>query len=78
MLKAGLVGAGHLGKIHLKLLNQSEKYQLVGFHDADAELGRKLETEFGYRFFENFGELLSQIEMLDIVTPTLYLSLIHI
>ena len=33
MLKAGLVGAGHLGKIHLKLLNQSEKYDLVGFHD---------------------------------------------
>ncbi|QOR74164.1 Gfo/Idh/MocA family oxidoreductase [Cruoricaptor ignavus] len=72
MLKAGLVGAGHLGKIHLKLLQQSEKYELVGFHDADAENGRKLEAEFGYKFFENFEELLSQIEMLDIVTPTLF------
>ena len=40
MLKAGLVGAGHLGKIHLKLLNQSEKYELVGFHDADTEMER--------------------------------------
>jgi hypothetical protein len=28
MLKAGLVGAGHLGKIHLRLLNQSDKYEL--------------------------------------------------
>ncbi|MEC5394361.1 Gfo/Idh/MocA family protein [Bergeyella sp. RCAD1439] len=72
MLKAGLVGAGHLGKIHLKLLNQSEKYELVGFHDADKENGQKIEREFGYRFFENFDELLSQIEVLDIVTPTLY------
>ena len=72
MLKAGLVGAGHLGKIHLKLLNQSEKYELVGFYDADIENGKKLETEFGYPFYENLEDLLSKIEVLDIVTPTLY------
>ena len=47
MLNAGLVGAGHLGKIHLKLLQMSEKYNLVGFHDKDAENGKKLEAEFG-------------------------------
>jgi len=72
MLKAGLVGAGHLGKIHLRLLKQSEKYELIGFHDADKENGKKLEAEFGYRYFENFTELLNEIDMLDIVTPTLY------
>ncbi len=72
MIKAGLVGAGHLGKIHLKLLNQSEKYELIGFHDKDVENGRKLEAELGYRYFESFEDLLNEIEMLDIVTPTLY------
>lgn len=72
MLKAGLVGAGHLGKIHLKLLNQSDKYELVGFYDADAENGKKLEADLGYKYFESFEELLAQIEVLDIVTPTLY------
>jgi hypothetical protein len=30
MLKI-VLGAGHLGKIHLRLLQQSEKYELVGF-----------------------------------------------
>ncbi len=72
MLKAGLVGAGHLGKIHLRLLQQSEKYQLIGFHDADAENGKKLEAEFGYKYYENIEDLLAKIDMLDIVTPTLY------
>ncbi|MCU7613987.1 Gfo/Idh/MocA family oxidoreductase [Chryseobacterium sp. GMJ5] len=72
MLKAGLVGAGHLGKIHLKLLNQSDKYDLVGFHDKDIENGKKLEAEFGYPFFENLDDLMDKIDMLDIVTPTLY------
>ncbi|MGK0378251.1 MAG: hypothetical protein ACJA1Z_002064, partial [Patiriisocius sp.] len=28
MLKAGVIGAGHLGKIHLKLLKQSTQYEL--------------------------------------------------
>lgn len=72
MIKAGLVGAGHLGKIHLKLLQQSDKYDLVGFYDEDRDNGKKLEQEFGYQYFNNFDELMSQIEMLDIVTPTLY------
>jgi predicted dehydrogenase len=72
MLNAGLVGAGHLGKIHLKLLNQSEKYNLVGFHDKDKVNGEKIEAELGYKYFENFEDLLAEIEMLDIVTPTVY------
>mgnify|MGYP001337316256 CR=1 FL=1 len=31
MLKAGVLGAGHLGKIHLRLLEQSENY--AGYYD---------------------------------------------
>ncbi|MDY3337965.1 Gfo/Idh/MocA family oxidoreductase [Riemerella anatipestifer] len=72
MINAGLVGAGHLGKIHLRLLQQSEKYNLVGFYDADAENGKRLEAEFGYKYYPNFEDLLNDIEMLDIVTPTLF------
>lgn len=72
MLKAGLVGAGHLGKIHLKLLQQSEKYELVGFYDPDTDNGKTLEAQYGYPFFKDLDDLLSQIEVLDIVTPTLY------
>lgn len=33
---------------------------------------KKLEAEFGYKFYENLDELLEKIELLDIVTPTLY------
>ena len=42
MLKAGVLGAGHLGKIHLRLLNQSEKYELIGFYDADENNAKKV------------------------------------
>ena len=71
MLKAGVLGAGHLGKIHLRLLNQSEKYDLVGFHDADETNGKKVEAEFGYKYFKSIEALIDAVDMVDIVTPTL-------
>ena len=71
MLKIGVLGAGHLGKIHLRLLNQSEKYELVGFYDANAENAQKVSEEFGYRKFDTIEELIENVQVVDIVTPTL-------
>ncbi len=71
MLKIGVLGAGHLGKIHLKLANQSSKYQLVGFYDANAENAKKIEAEFGYKSFATITELIDAVDVVDIVTPTL-------
>ncbi|PKA84612.1 putative dehydrogenase [Ulvibacter sp. MAR_2010_11] len=72
MLKAGVLGAGHLGKIHLKLLNQSSKYELIGFFDADTEASSKIETEFGYKSFPTMEALIAACDVVDVVTPTIY------
>jgi predicted dehydrogenase len=71
MLKAGVLGAGHLGKIHLRLLQQSTKYDLVGFYDADEENAKRVIDEFGYRYFKTIDELIDAVDVVDIVTPTL-------
>ena len=71
MLKVGVLGAGHLGKIHLRLLEQSEKYELVGFFDPFKENAEKVAKEFGYRLFDSIEELITAVEVVDIVTPTL-------
>ena len=71
MLKAGVLGAGHLGKIHLRLLKQSDNYDLVGFYDADETNGKKVEAEFGYKFFNSIDALIDAVDVVDIVTPTL-------
>ncbi|APU67129.1 Gfo/Idh/MocA family protein [Christiangramia flava] len=71
MLKAGVLGAGHLGKIHLKLLKQSDKYELIGFYDADHENAKKVAEEFGYRAYSDLDELIADADMIDVVTPTL-------
>ncbi|MCT4629973.1 Gfo/Idh/MocA family oxidoreductase [Winogradskyella sp.] len=71
MLKAGVLGAGHLGKIHLRLLNQSDKYELVGFYDADPENAKRVTEEFGYKYFDTIEALIDAVDVVDIVTPTL-------
>lgn len=71
MLKIGVLGAGHLGKIHLRLLNQSEKYTLIGFYDPNQENAEKVTQEFGYKNFTTIAELIEEADVIDIVTPTL-------
>lgn len=71
MLRIGVLGAGHLGKIHLRLLNQSDKYELVGFYDPDQENAKQVSAEWGYRSFDNISELIQAVDVVDIVTPTL-------
>ena len=71
MLKIGVLGAGHLGKIHLKLAQQSEKLELVGFFDPNEANSKNIESEFGYKSFSSISELIEHSDIVDIVTPTL-------
>ena len=70
-LKAGVLGAGHLGKIHLRLLQQSEHFELIGFFDPSKENAAAVSKEFGYKAFDTIDELLREVDVVDIVTPTL-------
>ena len=72
MLKAGVLGAGHLGKIHLRLLQESNRYDLVGFYDSNKDYGKEIAAQFGYRQFDTIEELLENVDMVDVVTPTTF------
>ena len=72
MIKAGVIGAGHLGKIHLRLLETSKRYELIGFYDSNNKNAKVLSSEKGYRLFDSIEELIEACDMIDIVTPTLF------
>ena len=67
-----MLGAGHLGKIHLRLLNESSRYKLVGFYDPDQNAAKALAQSTAYTCFDSAEELIAACEVIDIVTPTLY------
>lgn len=71
MLRIGVLGAGHLGKIHLRLLQASSNFELVGFYDPNTELAAQVASELGYRPFDRLETLIDAVEAVDIVTPTL-------
>jgi predicted dehydrogenase len=71
MLKIAVVGAGHLGKIHIRLIKElNDIYELVGLYDADKVVSKKVEEELGVKAFDSLEELLEKVQVVDVVTPT--------
>lgn len=70
MLKVGVLGAGYLGKIHLRLLQESKSYDLIGFYDPDTEAAKILTEEKGYTYFDSIDALIHAVDVVDVVTPT--------
>ena len=70
MLKIGVLGVGHLGKIHLKCINEIDGYELIGFYDTDKSRITEIEQEFNIKGFDNVSDLISEVDVVDIVTPT--------
>ncbi len=69
-LKIGVLGTGHLGKIHLKCILASDKLELVGFYDADKNRAELIANEWAIKAFDSVEALIDACEALDIVTPT--------
>jgi predicted dehydrogenase len=71
MLNIGVLGAGHLGKIHIKCIKEISDFNLVGFYDPDQTISGKIEKEFGIPRFASIDSLIDAVDVVDIVTPTI-------
>jgi len=71
MLKIGLVGTGHLGKIHLRnLLELSSDFEVLGFYDTDQLVVKDVEREFHLKSYSDLEELFSAVDAVLIASPT--------
>ncbi len=70
MIKIGVIGAGHLGKIHIRLLKEIQEFEFVGFYDSNDENAQKIASEFDIKSFQSAEELIEICDTIDIVTPT--------
>ena len=69
-MKIGVLGAGHLGKVHIKLLKEMPEFELVGFYDINTETADYVSRTLGVKAFPNKETLIAQVNVIDIVTPT--------
>lgn len=71
MLKIGVLGAGHLGKIHINCIKQLSDYELIGFYDQDINTAKKVSEDLQVKCFSSLEELVDLVDVVDIVTPTI-------
>jgi predicted dehydrogenase len=69
-LRIGVVGTGHLGKIHLRCLRDIPEYEIVGFFDPVPSVQEAVSTEFGIKVYPSAEELIEDCDVLDVVSPT--------
>ncbi|MGB8656684.1 MAG: Gfo/Idh/MocA family oxidoreductase [Candidatus Zixiibacteriota bacterium] len=68
--KVGVVGVGHLGDHHARIVSQSPDAELVGVNDQDQEKGRRIAQKYGTSYFENLSDLLQETDTISLVVPT--------
>jgi len=69
-LKIGVVGVGHLGSQHARVLAEIEESELVGVYDIDGERAKAVGERYGVAAFSNLEELLSEAEAVSCAVPT--------
>jgi predicted dehydrogenase len=69
-VKLGVLGAGHLGRIHLQCALAAAGVEVVGFYDPSDSSAAMAHEKLGVTRFEQLSDLLAACEAIDIVTPT--------
>lgn len=72
MLRIGVLGAGHLGQIHIRcILELKEVYILAGFFDPDPVKSQEVADKYKVHSFSSMAELIEAVDVVDVVTPTI-------
>ncbi|MFP4687445.1 MAG: Gfo/Idh/MocA family oxidoreductase, partial [bacterium] len=71
-LKVGVIGVGHLGEHHARILGSFHDVELVGVVDTDKNRGRQISEKYDTDFYSEIEELIPKIEAASVVVPTEY------
>jgi predicted dehydrogenase len=69
-LKIGVIGTGHLGKLHTKMFKSIENCELVGVYDSNPEQAKAVSTELNVQGISSVEELLKIADAVSIAATT--------
>ena len=69
MLNIAVIGAGHLGEFHIKLLKSSKFFNLIGFFDPNKSRVKEIIDKYNINFIE-INKINSLVDAVIISTPT--------
>jgi predicted dehydrogenase len=69
-LKIGVIGTGHLGKLHIKMFKQISECEVTGIYDSNNQTAKDVAQEFNVKAFDNLDDLLNVIQAVSIAVST--------
>ena len=76
-IKVAVIGAGMMGRNHLKTYKALPGVELVGVYDIFSDAAQKAAEMFGIKAFSSLEEVAASVDAVSVVTTSV-LSLIHI
>jgi predicted dehydrogenase len=70
MLKIGVFGAGHLGKIHIQQWKEIPEVELIGFYDPEDKHAEAAIAQYNIKRYTSVEALIRDANALDIVSTT--------
>ena len=71
-LRMAVIGVGHLGQHHARILANLPDVELVGVADANPEQARTIAAKLGTTAYGHFEPLLDRVDAVSVVTPTIH------
>ena len=68
MINVGVIGIGHLGSIHLKLLLESDSFKVIGCFDKNTSLKSKINSDVC--FYEDVNQMILKCDALFVCSNT--------
>ena len=69
-LSIGVIGTGHMGQNHVRVLSESAHFDLIGIHDADPVQAEKVAARYGTVYVPDMEELLYHVKAVVIAVPS--------
>ena len=69
-LKIGVIGTGHLGKLHTKMFQQISNCELMGIYDSNPDHLTIVSKEYNVTGFGSISELLDKVDAVSIAVTT--------
>ena len=68
--RAVVIGVGHLGQHHARILSNFDNVDLIGVIDVDRDRARRISSEYGTDVIEDIGSVLGQVDGVIVAVPT--------
>ena len=70
-MKVGVVGTGHLGRLHARVLTEMPEAEVIGFVETNDVSAAEVEQSLKLRRFRTVGDLATAVECAVVATPTI-------